>query len=219
MEAAEILDIRGLTGDRTGGETITKSDVPTTNSSPESVKSIKTKSPNPAPSIDNEKENLSVQDPIPQQHQPLMSPGFRRTPVGVQDVTILPVQPPPMENSPIMSEEKEKEYEFMDQDDEEPLKQGFQHQQMMYPTQSPYSQLSANSALSVFNAGSNTLSQEDISKIMAQTSIPTCPVCSKDYANFPNLRSHLQTHLNGKPFACEFCDAKFSRASHLCRHR
>ena len=33
---------------------------------------------------------------------------------------------------------------------------------------------------------------EDINSIMSQSTTPFCPICSKDCANFPNLRSHLQ---------------------------
>lgn len=52
-----------------------------------------------------------------------------------------------------------------------------------------------------------------------QVTFPVCPICTKDTANLPNLRSHLQWHLNNKPYHCDFCPAKFSRASHLARHR
>ena len=33
---------------------------------------------------------------------------------------------------------------------------------------------------------------EDINSIMSQSTTPFCPLCNKDCANFPNLRSHLQ---------------------------
>ena len=33
---------------------------------------------------------------------------------------------------------------------------------------------------------------EDINSIMSQSTTPYCPICNKDCANFPNLRSHLQ---------------------------
>ena len=33
---------------------------------------------------------------------------------------------------------------------------------------------------------------EDVNSIMSQSTTPYCPICSKDCANFPNLRSHLQ---------------------------
>ena len=32
----------------------------------------------------------------------------------------------------------------------------------------------------------------DINSIMSQSTTPFCPICNKDCANFPNLRSHLQ---------------------------
>jgi len=59
---------------------------------------------------------------------------------------------------------------------------------------------------------------DDVNAIMAQSTAPTCPICSKDCTNFPNLRSHLQVHNSIRPYACTFCDAKFARVSHLNRH-
>ncbi|XP_059084127.1 zinc finger and BTB domain-containing protein 14-like [Tigriopus californicus] len=78
------------------------------------------------------------------------------------------------------------------------------------------SKSSNNSVTTVANL---SIQQEEIARLMAQVSCPTCPICQKDCGNYPNLRSHLQIHVNIKPFVCEFCEAKFSRASHLCRHR
>uniref|UniRef100_A0A0K2UQU9 Myoneurin [Falco cherrug] n=1 Tax=Lepeophtheirus salmonis TaxID=72036 RepID=A0A0K2UQU9_LEPSM len=63
------------------------------------------------------------------------------------------------------------------------------------------------------------LTTDHINNILNTSSLPICPLCGKDCANFPNLRTHLQTHNNSKPFACDFCDSKFTRASHLNRHR
>lgn len=63
------------------------------------------------------------------------------------------------------------------------------------------------------------LNISDINNILNTVSLPLCPICGKDCANFPNLRTHLHTHNSLKPFACDFCEAKFSRASHLNRHR
>ena len=37
---------------------------------------------------------------------------------------------------------------------------------------------------------------EDINSIMSQSTTPYCPICNKDCANFPNLRSHLQVSLS-----------------------
>jgi len=62
------------------------------------------------------------------------------------------------------------------------------------------------------------LSPADINSIMSQATLPICPLCSKDCANLPNLRSHLQVHNSIKPFSCTFCDSKFARVSHLNRH-
>ena len=36
---------------------------------------------------------------------------------------------------------------------------------------------------------------EDINCIMSQSTTPYCPICTKDCANFPNLRSHLQVYI------------------------
>merc|ERR1719350_1108044 len=59
---------------------------------------------------------------------------------------------------------------------------------------------------------------EDINSIMSQSTTPFCPICNKDCANFPNLRSHLQVHNSIRPYACTYCEAKFARLSHLNRH-
>merc|ERR1719512_539405 len=59
---------------------------------------------------------------------------------------------------------------------------------------------------------------EDINSIMSQSTTPYCPICNKDCANFPNLRSHLQVHNSIRPYACTYCEAKFARVSHLNRH-
>jgi len=59
---------------------------------------------------------------------------------------------------------------------------------------------------------------EDVNAIMAQSTTPFCPICSKDCGNFPNLRSHLQVHNSIRPYACTYCEAKFARVSHLNRH-
>merc|ERR1719384_427584 len=59
---------------------------------------------------------------------------------------------------------------------------------------------------------------EDVNSIMSQSTTPYCPICTKDCANFPNLRSHLQVHNSIRPYACTYCEAKFARVSHLNRH-
>eukprot|EP00096_Caligus_rogercresseyi_P004681 TRINITY_DN1908_c0_g1_i2.p1 TRINITY_DN1908_c0_g1~~TRINITY_DN1908_c0_g1_i2.p1 ORF type:complete len:433 (+),score=116.67 TRINITY_DN1908_c0_g1_i2:112-1410(+) len=64
-----------------------------------------------------------------------------------------------------------------------------------------------------------SINSEHISNILNTSTVPICPLCGKDCANFPNLRTHLQNHNNSKPFACDFCDSKFTRAAHLSRHR
>ena len=50
---------------------------------------------------------------------------------------------------------------------------------------------------------------EDINAIMSQTTTPYCPLCNKDCANFPNLRSHLQVRVSSQPIPNKF-------PPHLC---
>ncbi|TRY77230.1 hypothetical protein TCAL_14760 [Tigriopus californicus] len=59
------------------------------------------------------------------------------------------------------------------------------------------SKSSNNSVTTVANL---SIQQEEIARLMAQVSCPTCPICQKDCGNYPNLRSHLQIHVNIKPF-------------------
>ena len=82
LEAAEILDIRGLTGDRTGGETITRSDV--ISSSPESKVSTPEVNCN---GKENELQEPEVSSPKMNRFDP---PKPRNL---VPDVSILPVLP------------------------------------------------------------------------------------------------------------------------------
>lgn len=45
-----------------------------------------------------------------------------------------------------------------------------------------------------------------------------CPLCPKKFTRQFNLRSHLRTHNEEKPFICSVCDMKFTRRSDCVRH-
>lgn len=46
----------------------------------------------------------------------------------------------------------------------------------------------------------------------------TCSYCGKAFTKKYNLTSHLNTHTDIRPFACQICDAKFARKSDYERH-
>ncbi|KAL3953982.1 hypothetical protein ACCO45_011938 [Purpureocillium lilacinum] len=46
----------------------------------------------------------------------------------------------------------------------------------------------------------------------------TCPLCSKRFTRSYNLRSHLRTHNNERPFECSVCGKAFARQHDRKRH-
>ena len=45
-----------------------------------------------------------------------------------------------------------------------------------------------------------------------------CPYCSTDFARHHNLKSHLLTHSQEKPYVCQTCNVRFRRLHDLKRH-
>lgn len=45
-----------------------------------------------------------------------------------------------------------------------------------------------------------------------------CPYCSTDFTRHHNLKSHLLTHSQEKPYVCQTCSARFRRLHDLKRH-
>ncbi|KAI9668188.1 MAG: hypothetical protein M1821_001008 [Bathelium mastoideum] len=45
-----------------------------------------------------------------------------------------------------------------------------------------------------------------------------CPFCSTDFTRHHNLKSHLLTHSQEKPYVCQTCQARFRRLHDLKRH-
>jgi len=45
-----------------------------------------------------------------------------------------------------------------------------------------------------------------------------CPYCSTDFTRHHNLKSHLLTHSQEKPYVCQTCQARFRRLHDLKRH-
>ena len=52
---------------------------------------------------------------------------------------------------------------------------------------------------------------EDVNSIMSQSTTPFCPICNKDCANFPNLRSHLQVSFYHQVSSQYLSDIRFPR--------
>jgi Zinc finger, C2H2 type len=46
-----------------------------------------------------------------------------------------------------------------------------------------------------------------------------CPYCSTDFTRHHNLKSHLLTHSQEKPYECETCNSRFRRLHDLKRHQ
>lgn len=45
-----------------------------------------------------------------------------------------------------------------------------------------------------------------------------CEICNRAFADRSNMRSHMATHQQTRPFGCNICDKKFSRKSGLKKH-
>ncbi|PRD17815.1 UNVERIFIED_CONTAM: zinc finger protein 45 [Trichonephila clavipes] len=45
-----------------------------------------------------------------------------------------------------------------------------------------------------------------------------CAMCNKGFSQKGNLKDHLRTHTKEKPYICEMCNKSFSRTSSLKEH-
>ncbi|RUS91749.1 hypothetical protein EGW08_000457, partial [Elysia chlorotica] len=46
-----------------------------------------------------------------------------------------------------------------------------------------------------------------------------CHICGKIFPVKHQFIGHLNTHMNRKPFCCEFCEKSFAYSTNLSRHR
>ena len=51
-----------------------------------------------------------------------------------------------------------------------------------------------------------------------QKTVNSCPMCNKTYTRAYNLKSHILTHANERPFVCETCGKSFARQHDCWRH-
>jgi uncharacterized C2H2 Zn-finger protein len=56
-------------------------------------------------------------------------------------------------------------------------------------------------------------------KIKKEATKHTCSICSKEYTRSHSVLVHMRTHINERPWKCDFCDSAFVRKSDLQRHR
>ncbi|KAI2464722.1 hypothetical protein F4781DRAFT_411946 [Annulohypoxylon bovei var. microspora] len=60
--------------------------------------------------------------------------------------------------------------------------------------------------------------EKTIASSSKQDATYSCHLCPKKFTRQFNLRSHLRTHNNEKPFGCSFCEEQFTRKSDCVRH-
>ncbi|KAJ3366502.1 hypothetical protein GGF32_005504 [Allomyces javanicus] len=72
---------------------------------------------------------------------------------------------------------------------------------------------SSSAAESAGDASPATTAADDWPKVFQ------CPVCDKTFTRAFNLKSHVMTHSNDRPFACRYCDRTFARKHDCERHQ
>jgi hypothetical protein len=59
---------------------------------------------------------------------------------------------------------------------------------------------------------------EGLQVIIEARNMFRCPTCDRTFNRMYNLKSHIKTHLNHRPFACHLCHQSFTRNHDLTRH-